>query len=182
MGTDPSHFKGPNRPVEHVSWEDARTFCVRLTAHLGERGMVRLPTEAEWEFACRAGTTTEYHCGDVINTDQANYDGNYSWNDSPKGVYREETTDVDSFPPNPWGLFDLHGNVWEWCADEYAPYTGDDRTDPEAKDIKSDNSSRVLRGGSWGYGPLRCRAADRAGLAPANCDGSFGFRVCFRLD
>jgi uncharacterized protein (TIGR02996 family) len=180
MGTDPSHFKGPNRPVENVSWEDTLGFCAALSGSTGLR--VELPSEAEWEYACRAGTTTEYHCGNVLNTDLANYDGNHSWNGSPKGVHREETTDVGSFPPNPWGLFDLHGNVWEWCADAYAPYTGDDRTDPEVKDINSDNSLRVLRGGSWYVSPLYCRAACRGWYAPASRSSFIGFRVCFRLD
>jgi uncharacterized protein (TIGR02996 family) len=180
MGTDPSNFKGPNRPVESVSWEDARAFCTALSGGTGRR--VELPTEAQWEYACRAGTTTEYHCGDVLSTDLANYDGNYSWNGSPKGAYREETTDVGSFPPNPWGLCDLHGNVWEWCADEYGPYTGEDRTDPEEKDINSDNSSRVLRGGSWYGSPQYCRAAYRGWFAPDIRNLSIGFRVCFRLD
>jgi uncharacterized protein (TIGR02996 family) len=179
METDPSHFKGPNRPVESVSWEDARAFCAALSGCTGRR--VELPSEAQWEYACRAGTTTEYHFGDVINTDLANYDGNHSWNGSPKGVYRAETTDVGSFPPNPWGLFDLHGNVWEWCAGAYAPYTGD-RTDPEVKDINSDNSSLVLHGGSWHSIPQICRAAFRLRNAPALRDLNVGFRVCFRLD
>jgi uncharacterized protein (TIGR02996 family) len=182
MGTEPSHFKGPNRPVENVSWEDCQRFCAELTAHLGGSGAVRLPTEAEWEYACRAGTTTEYHFGDVLNTDLANHNGNYSWNDSPKGAYREETTGVGLFPANPWGLFDLHGNVWEWCSDEYAPYTSGDRTDPVGKSENSDNSYRVLRGGSWFDYPRSCRAACRNWSAPAVRGGSFGFRVCFCLD
>jgi uncharacterized protein (TIGR02996 family) len=181
MGTDPSNFKGPNRPVEEVSWEDARVFCGRLTAQLGGWGVVRLPTEAEWEFACRAGTTTEYHFGDVTNTDLANYDGNYSWNGSPRGVYREETTDAGSFAPNPWGLLDLHGNVWEWCADEYEPYTSDEQIDPVGKSEDSRNNLRGLRGGSWSDGPRSCRAASRGWVAPANRFSYIGFRVCFRL-
>jgi uncharacterized protein (TIGR02996 family) len=182
MGTEPSSFKGSNRPVENVSWEDGRKFCAELTAHLGGSGAVRLPTEAEWEYVCRAGTTTEYHFGDVLNTDLANYDGNYSWNDSPKGSYREETTGVGLFPANPWGLFDLHGNVWEWCADEYAPYTSGDRTDPGGKSESSDNSLLVLRGGSWYDYPRLCRAAYRRRLAPALRYFDVGFRVCFCLD
>jgi uncharacterized protein (TIGR02996 family) len=184
MGTKPSGFKGRNRPVENVSWEDARAFCAALSGATGRR--VDLPTEAEWEYACRSGTTTEYHFGDVISTDLANYDGNASWNaswnDSPEAESREETTDVGSFAPNPWGLYDLHGNVWEWCADEYGPYTGDDRTDPEMKDINSDDIYRVLRGGSWNDDPQGCRAAFRCRDAPGSRRGNVGFRVCFRLD
>jgi uncharacterized protein (TIGR02996 family) len=182
MGTEPSHFKGPSRPVENVSWDECHEFCGKLTAHLGGRGVARLPTEAEWEFACRAGTTTAYHFGDVINTDLVNYNGNYSWNGSPKGVYREETTDVGSFPPNPWGLFDLHGNVWEWCADEDAPYTSHEQIDPVGKSENSDNSSCALRGGSWIDGPQGCRAASRDWDAPDDRFNFDGFRVCFRLD
>jgi uncharacterized protein (TIGR02996 family) len=180
MGTEPSHFKGPNRPVECVSWEDARAFCAALSGATGRR--VELPSEAEWEYACRAGTTAHYHFGDVIDTDLVNYDGNDSWNDSPKGTYREETTGVGLFPPNPWGLFDMHGNVWEWCADEYAPYTSDERTDPVGKSVNSNNSFRLMRGGSWIGSPENCRAARRGRYAPAHRDRYCGFRVCFRLD
>jgi eukaryotic-like serine/threonine-protein kinase len=181
MGTDPSHFKDPSRPVEKVSWEDCQEFCKKLTAHLKNRVTVRLPTEAEWEYACRAGTTTEYHFGDVINTDLANYEGNLSWNNSPKGEYRQQTTDVGSFTANPWGLFDVHGNVWEWCEDWYGPYAGGDQIDPCQLREQSDKY-RVLRGGSWGNNPGGCRAACRLWGEPANRFSDFGFRVCFRLD
>lgn len=120
-GANPSHFKGPNRPVENVSWEDSQEFCAKLNAlQLG--ATVRLPSEAAWEYACRAGTTTHYHFGDVQNTDLANYYGEASWNGSPKGVYRKETTAAGSFAPNGWGLHDVHGNVWEWCEDVYRSY------------------------------------------------------------
>jgi uncharacterized protein (TIGR02996 family) len=183
LGTDPSHFKGPNRPVEQVSWDQCQEFCAKLTAHAGGSATVRLPTEAEWECACRAGTTTEYHCGDVLSTDLANYEGNQTWNDSPKGACREETTRVCLFPANAWGLFDMHGNVWEWCADAYAPYTRDERTDPVGKSVNSNNNMRVTRGGSWLNGPQYCRAAFRAGNAPADrLNFLIGFRVCVRLD
>ena len=170
MGTTPSHFKGPKKPVEQVSWNDCQEFCAKLTTHLNGRSVVRLPTEAEWECACRAGTTTHYHFGDVPSADLANYDGSYTWNGSPKGKNRKKTTDVGSFPANPWGLHDLHGNVWEWCADAYAEYTSDDQTN---------DSSRVVRGGSWGNIPAYCRAAFRCGYAPASRGCSIGFRVCF---
>jgi uncharacterized protein (TIGR02996 family) len=182
MGTEPSHFKGPNKPVEQVSHADCQKFCTTLTKSLKGRATVRLPTEAEWECACRAGTTTEYYFGDVLNPDLANYDGNYSWNGSPLGVYREETTAAGTFPPNPWGLYDLHGNVWEWCADWYGPYPGDDQTDPCVNKKQSNNNTRVLRGGCWGNDPDLCRAACRCRLAPAPRFGNYGFRVCFRLD
>jgi uncharacterized protein (TIGR02996 family) len=182
MGTAPSFFKGPNRPVEQVSWDQCQYFCAKLTAHLSGRGAVGLPTEAQWEWACRAGTTTHFHFGDVPSTDRVNYAGSYTWNGSKKGKYREQTTDVGSFVPNPWGLFDLHGNVWEWCADWYASYASDEQTDPAANVINSDNSSRVLRGGSWPNLPLYCRAAFRDEGEPASRSNNVGFRVCFRLD
>jgi uncharacterized protein (TIGR02996 family) len=182
MGTDPSHFKGPNRPVEQVSWDECQEFCVSLTAHQNRRGAVGLPTEAQWEWACRAGTTTHFHFGDVPSTDRLNYDGSRSWNGSKKGKNRKQTTDVGSFPPNPWGLFDLHGNVWEWCADAYAPYTSDEQIDPIGKSEDSDDIYRVLRGGSWRIGPQDCRAAYRGRGAPDPRSSFIGFRVCFRLD
>ena len=182
MGTEPSHFKGPNLPVEQVSWDECQEFCVKLTGHLNGTGTVRLPSEAEWEWACRAGTTTEFHFGDVINTDLANYNGNYIWGVSPKGKYRRATTDVGTFPANPWGLFDMHGNVWEWCQDQEGEWPDDDQTDPRATDKKYDNNSPVLRGGSWIDFPQCCRAADRIRYAPATRRYIFGFRVAFRLD
>jgi uncharacterized protein (TIGR02996 family) len=182
MGTDPSRLKGPNRPVENVSWDQCQEFCVKLTAHRNGRGTVGLPTEAQWEWACRAGTTTHFHFGDVPDTDRINYNGSYYWNGSKKGKNRAQTTDVDSFAPNPWGLLDLHGNVWEWCADTYAPYTRNEQIDPIGKSENAGFIERVMRGGSWGGAPQLCRAAFRSGGAPALRSSSVGFRVCFRLD
>jgi formylglycine-generating enzyme required for sulfatase activity len=179
MGTDPSHFKGANRPVESVTWHECNEFCMKLKGILKEGVNVRLPSEAEWEYACRAGTTTEYHFGNVINTDLANYDGNYSFNDSPKGKRRKESTDVGSFPANSWGLYDVHGNVWEWCRDAKRTYTAADYTDSDAQE---QNDQRVIRGGSWRYGPGNCRAAYRSKNAPTYRGCNCGFRVCFRLD
>ena len=115
MGVNLSKFKGDNLPVESVSWNEAVEFCQKLSANTDRK--VRLPTEAEWEYACRAGTTTPFNTGDTISTDQANYDGNHTYGNGSKGVFREKTTPVGSFPPNAWGLYDMHGNVWEWCSD-----------------------------------------------------------------
>jgi uncharacterized protein (TIGR02996 family) len=182
MGTDPSHFKGPNRPVEQVSWDQCQEFCVKLTAHRNGRGAVELPTEAQWEWACRAGTTTHFHFGDVPSTNRFNHNGSHTWNGSKKGKSRKQTTDVGSFLPNAWGLFDLHGNVWEWCADQQAPYTSDEQIDPIGKSEDSDDTYRVLRGGGWYGYPQFCSAAYRLWDAPANRDSCYGFRVCFRLD
>ncbi len=168
LGSAPSHFKGAKRPVEQVSWDDCQEFCTKLTADLKGRGRVELPTDAEWEYACRAGTTTEYHFGNVLNTDLANYSGDYTWNDSPKGKYRKETTDVGFFPANPWGLYDVHGNVWELCSDWYGDYSA--------------NGQCRLRGGSWSSDPGLCRAAYLGWEEPAIRYSHLGFRVCFRLD
>jgi uncharacterized protein (TIGR02996 family) len=179
VGTKPSCFKGPNRPVEQVSWDECQEFCTKLTAHAGGSATVRLPTEAVWECACRAGTTTHYYFGDVPNADLANYDGSQTWKESRKGKNRKATTEGGSFPPNPWGLYDMHGNVLEWCADQYRPYSADEQQD---KSEESNNSDRVLRGGSWSNHPRSCRAASRYGYAPANRVNCVGFRVCFRLD
>ena len=178
MGTAPSRFKGPNRPVETVSWDDCRGFCARFTALLNDRATIRLPTEAEWEYACRADTTTEYHFGDALNTGLANYNGTRTWNGSPEGPYRVETTDVGSFPPNAWGLHDVHGNVWEWCAGGGGIYSEGDQIDP------SDNTNadyHVRRGGSWNAAPQDCRAACRNWKSPVSRDNFSGFRVCFHF-
>ncbi|QJW95835.1 SUMF1/EgtB/PvdO family nonheme iron enzyme [Frigoriglobus tundricola] len=179
MGTEPSHFKGPNKPVEQVSYADCQKFCAKLSKAQKGRATVRLPTEAEWECACRAGTTTEYHFGDAVNMDLVNY-GYMLWNGSPLEMYRDGTTDVGSFPANPWGLHDTHGNVCEWCADWYGPYSGADQTDPCVTQKESNRSERVLRGGSWFGTSDGCRAAARFRRASARLY-DIGFRVCIHL-
>ncbi len=141
----PSRFKGENRPVELVSWYDVVEFCARLSKHTKRE--YRLPSEAEWEYACRAGTSTPFHFGETITTQLANYDGNYIYGNGIKGEYRNQTTPVGSFPPNAFGLYDMHGNVWEWCADSWhdtyegAPIDGKIWID-------NDNPKRLQRGGS----------------------------------
>jgi formylglycine-generating enzyme required for sulfatase activity len=176
MGTDPSHFKGANRPVESVTWYECNEFCAKLNGLLKGLGTFQLPSEAEWEYACRAGTTTEYHFGNVINTDLANYDGTSSLNDSPKGKCRKETTDVGSFPANPWGLCDVHGNVWEWCRDAKRSYTAADYVDSDAQ---ATGDKRVMRGGSWRYGSGKCRSAYRSKNVPDYRGCNCGYRVCY---
>ena len=179
MGKNPSRFKDSDRlPVENVGWNDAKAFCDRLSTMTGKE--CRLPSEAEWEYACRAGTTTPFHFGKMITTELANYDGNYTYGSGPKGVYRQKTTPEDNFGvANAFGLCDMHGNVWEWCEDDWhdsyegAPVDGSAWIEASVK-----NRSKVLRGGSWFNLPRNCRSASRNGLS---CDGinfNVGFRVC----
>jgi uncharacterized protein (TIGR02996 family) len=178
MGTNPSYFKGPIRPVDSVSWDSCREFCTKLTWQQKGYATVFLPTEAEWEYACRSGTTTHYHFGDVPSADRVNYNGVVTWNGSKKGTNHKQTTDVGEYPPNPWGVFDLHGNLWEWCADWYkaSPADGQEDIGEEAR-----VTNRMLRGGSWYDRPEHCRAASRSWRGREYCDRSIGFRVCFRL-
>jgi formylglycine-generating enzyme required for sulfatase activity len=145
----PSKFKGANRPVEMVSWFDALEFCCRLSQRTGQR--YGLPSEAQWEYACRAGSTTPFHFGGTLTPELASYKANYVYGNVPKGTCREQTIDVASFPANGWGLHDMHGNVWEWCEDHwhdsyhFAP--GDDQ--PWLIPAAADGQPRLLRGGSW---------------------------------
>jgi formylglycine-generating enzyme required for sulfatase activity len=175
-------FLGERRPVVNLSWHDALAFCQRLRLRTGKN--YTLPSEAQWEYACRAGTTTPFHFGDTISTKLANYNGNHVYGDGEKGEYRQQTTDVDSFPANPWGLHDMHGNVWEWCADHWhenyqeAPADGGAWIDEEAKDVKIITKRRLLRGGSWFYDPRSCRSAYRDFSLPDYRNYIIGFRVC----
>ena len=174
MGSNPSHFQdqGPDAPVERVSWIDVHEFLRRLNAR-GE-GRFRLPTEAEWEYACRAGTTTAYAFGERLSTDEANYDGRYPLPGQEQGIYRERTTRVGSFRPNPWGLYDLNGNVWEWCEDEYCPYPDQPVRDPLGR---CGSTLQVIRGGSWYFGADSARCALRYTHEPQLLGFSIGFRV-----
>ena len=171
MGNNPSHFKGADRPVGKVSWNDAVEFCKKLTEMEKKAGRVpqgmsyQLPTEAQWEYACRAGTSTMYSWGDSISSSNANYDDNV-----------DETTPVGKYPANPWGFHDMHGNVWEWCADWYADYPSGSVTDPIGP---ASGSSRVIRGASWTNGRhMTLRSADRL-YYPSYRTNSVGFRVVF---
>jgi formylglycine-generating enzyme required for sulfatase activity len=178
---DPSNFKGDNRPVERVSWYDAVEFCDRLSQYTGRT--YRLPSEAEWEYACRAGTTTPFHFGETITTDLANYDGNSTYGNGVKGVYRKETTTVGSFGvANNFGLYDMHGNVWEWCQDNWhSNYEGapiDGSAWFSSDDKLSDKTGRaVLRGGSWYSLARYCRAAIRYRDSRDSRLNRYGFRV-----
>ncbi|WP_293082593.1 formylglycine-generating enzyme family protein [Moorena sp. SIO4A1] len=180
---DPSHFKGKNRPVEQVSWYDAVEFCERLSQYT--KRPYRLPSEAEWEYACRAGTTTPFHFGETITTDLANYDGNYTYGSGSKGKYVQETTPVGSFGvANDFGLYDMHGNVWEWCADHWHSNYEDAPTDGSVWEDYNDNDNRnnkrrLLRGGSWYDNPGYCRSGSRLNYLPAlrHLFDYIGFRV-----
>ena len=141
--------------------------------------MYRLPTEAEWEYACRAGTTSPFHFGATISTDQANYDGNYIYGAGKKGVRRQKTTPAGSFPANAWGLYDMHGNVWEWCQDWYGPRSKIDIKDPQHV---ANGEVRVLHGGSWSNDPKYCRSTHRAREAPGHRYYNVGCRICLCLD
>ena len=206
MGTNPSNFRGSNNPVEQVSWFDAVEYCNKrsqrewlipaytITDRTPATGYpitaatvtwnrdangYRLPTEAEWEYACRAGTTTAFNTGNNITTSQANYDGNYPYNNNAKGEYRQRTMPVGSFEANPWGLYDMHGNVSEWCWDWYDSYPSEAQTDPTgaAASHDFDGSYRVLRGGSWGYYGHDLRSAYRSYDYPYGRYDGVGFRL-----
>jgi len=166
MGNNPSRFKGANRPVERVSWGDAVEFCEILSRKTGKA--YRLPTEAEWEYACRAGTTTPFYFGETITPDWVNYNGNHPYGSASK------TTDVGTFPPNRFGLYDMHGNVWEWCQDWHGDYPTGSVTDPTGPDT---GSYRVKRGGDWSSTAGSCQSAYRDGDSPDDRDFRIGFRL-----
>jgi formylglycine-generating enzyme required for sulfatase activity len=171
-----------DRPVEQVSWEDAMEFCRRLSQRTGRT--YTLPSEAQWEYACRAGSTTPFAFGETITPELANYDGNYSYANGPKGKYRQQTTPVGMFRANGWGLQDMHGNVWEWCLDHWhgtyegAPVDGSAWLDEEGPTAAEDSEKRrLLRGGSWNFNPRSCRSAHRDRFQPGNASNDVGFRV-----
>ncbi len=179
LSFDPSHFKDDNRPVERVSWLDTVEFCARLSNHTGQE--YRLPSEAEWEYACRAGMTTPFSFGETITPKLANYNGEYPYG-SLKGKYRKETSPVGSFPPNDFGLYDMHGNVWEWCADDwhdnYEGAPADASVWTEIDDTHENiEANKVLRGGSWYHFDRYCRSACRNRYGAIDLGGHFGFRV-----
>jgi formylglycine-generating enzyme required for sulfatase activity len=174
----PCRCRGAGLPVDRVAWHDARQFCERLSERVGR--VYRMPSEAEWEYACRAGTHTPFYFGETITTDLVNYVGEHTFLSEPKGVYRHKSTEVGSFPPNAFGLYDMHGNVWEWCADAWHDtYLGapSDGKAWESRDV----AQRVLRGGSWHEPPDNCRSAVRLKADPADKEDLFGFRVAAAL-
>lgn len=179
-GHNPSTFRGQkNLPVEMVSWHHCQEFIKKLREKEGKS--YRLPTEAEWEYSCRAGTTTPFHFGETISTDQANYNGDVSHGNGTKGVNRHRTTPVGSFPANAFGLYDMHGNVFQWCQDWHGDYPAEDVIDPQRK-VKGEFESRVMRGGSYFDVPDMCRSAYRYWYGPGGRGDYCGLRVCFSLD
>ncbi len=170
-GLDTSRF-----PVECVCWDDAQEFIGKLNAGgFAPAGFeFRLPTEAEWEYACRAGTSTAYSWGSTLNGDKANCDGNYPYGTSTKGSYLKRTSETGIYGANDWGLSDMHGNVMEWCSDWYGDYGSVSQTDPTGP---KSGSMRVLRGGSWLSYARNCRSAGRRACAPTYRDNFYGFRL-----
>ena len=172
MGDTPSYFKGDDLPVECVSWNACQDFCGKLSRKLGLK--LHLPTEAQWEYACRAGSTTPFSFGETLNGTEANCNGNYPYGTDEKGLYVEKTTPVRSYAPNAWGLYDMHGNVWEWCEDRHGDYPTNAVSDP----IGSDGGMNCVgRGGSWRNDAECCRSAFRGYDSPGFRSCLLGFRV-----
>jgi formylglycine-generating enzyme required for sulfatase activity len=180
MGHNPSYFTGdPQRPVEQVSWHDVQGFLRKLEA-LVPGCRADLPSEAEWEYACRAGTDTPFSFGVQITPEQANYDGNSPYAGGEKGLYRRQTVPVKSLPPNAWRLYAMHGNVWEWCADGLRTYDGEPQQDPQGPVSDEKDAPRVIRGGSWNGGAWGARSAYREAFHPGYAFRFQGFRLCLR--
>ena len=181
MGTNPSAFYktcGKDCPVEGVSWNDAKEFISRLNER-NDGFVYSLPSEAEWEYAARAGTTTAFAFGDSLSSTQANFDGNYPYGNAPKGPYLWRTTKVGSYKPNAWGLYDMHGNVWEWVEDMGGSYTGLP-TDGSANTTLGNSNSRVMRGGSWSHSGSAATSSFRDARVPTYRHAARGFRVVAR--
>jgi len=174
MGYNLSNWRSSRIPVDLVDWDDCQKFLEKLNAQ--GQGAFRLPTEAEWEYACRAGTATAFHFGETLSADQANYDSRHVYGSGRQGDYRGKKIAVGSFPANAWGLHDMHGNGFEWCADWYAAdyYARSPKADPAGPDT---GGARVLRGGSWGTNPGYCRSALRYLRNPSERGDCIGFRV-----
>lgn len=179
--SDPSNFKGGNRPVEQISWEDAMEFCERLSRATGRR--YRLPTEAEWEYACRSGTKWPFSFGETIETDWVNYNGKIPYAGAAKDSNRQQTVPVGSLGvANAFGLYDMHGNVWEWCLDSWHEGYAGAPSDSSVWDKDSDQSVRVLRGGAWDSSAGECRSSERRPASYSFRLNNVGFRVVAEVD
>ena len=180
LNPDPSSFKDENRPVENVSWEDCQEFCLRLSAQTGRS--YSLPSEAQWEYACRARTSTPFHYGETIITEVANYNGLFRYGNGPKGANLNQTTPVGSYGiANVFGLYEMHGNVWEWCADAWHDNYIGAPTDGSKWEADAVDSRRVMRGGSWYSQSNLCRSAARAGSWPNGNNDFLGFRIVLKF-
>ena len=175
MGDNLGTGIGADYPIEQINWDDAVEFCTKLSQQTGKE--YTLPSEAQWEYACRATTTTPFHFGATITPDLVNYNGDYPYNGAEKGENRERTTPVGTFPPNAFGLHDMHGNVWEWCLDTYQPNYLTAPTDGTPVLDPGDSAKRVMRGGAWDYVAKACRSSVRCSLDPKLRMNGCGFRV-----
>jgi formylglycine-generating enzyme required for sulfatase activity len=172
-------FSGTNLPVENISWQEAEQFCRKLSKRTGHD--YHLPSEAQWEYACRAGTSSPFNTGDTITTDYANYCGDHTYRDETRGVYRHGTTPVEQFPANPFGICDLHGNLWEFCSDRWhADYVGAP-FDGTPWEWGGEAGYRIARGGSWHEPPGNCRSATRLRVSEKERDDFYGFRLALSL-
>ena len=170
-------------PAERVTWNDAHDFCEALNERLSGKLKARLPSEAEWEYACRAGTTTPFHFGSALNGDEANCMGSsLPYGVEKKGPFLERTVPVKSHAANAFGLFDMHGNVWEWCIDLYGEETKSLGAIDPLRTTKVQKNLRVLRGGAWDVAPYQCRSSSRAFAAPDRRDNAYGFRICVPIE
>ena len=173
MVTNPSHSKGDKLlPVENISWDVVQTFCLKLKEVT--QSPFHIPSEAQWEYACRAGTTTPYHFGNQLNGRQANCDGTVPYGTDIEGPYLKKTSPVGKYPPNAWGLHGMHGNVCEWCLDWYGDYPIETVVDPSGPET---GLFRVVRGGGWSFSAVGCRSAGRRGIIPSYRRIYLGFRI-----
>jgi len=177
-GEQPEKAAVPNEPKVNISWSDVEKFCKSLSSK--EKRTYSLPTEAQWEYACRAGTETPFSFGAASSTEKANYHGDYTYGGGEKGQNRAKPAPVASMPPNAWGLYEMHGNVSEWCADRYGKYSAEPQTDPTGPE-KGQGNQRVLRGGSWRSYPGACRSASRHRYDQGARSEAIGFRVVCSL-
>ena len=170
----PCRFKGDRLPVERVSWNDALKFCQTLSKVAGHN--YQLPSETQWEYTCRAGTSTPFSFGETISIHVANYNGEHTFRDEPRGFYFHSSNECGKFPPNAFGLYDMHGNLWEWCTDNWLDDYSSSPRDGSSYQNK-DSRYRVARGGSWHEPPELCRSAARLRLLESDADEFTGFRV-----
>jgi formylglycine-generating enzyme required for sulfatase activity len=175
----PCRFKGDNLPAERVSWEEAQKFCQRLSKKTGRN--YQLPSETQWEYACRAGTNTPFSFGDTLIIEVANFNGEHTFRDEPRGFYFHSTNEGGKFPTNAFGLHDMNGNLWEWCADNWLDDYSSSPSDGSSYQ-KKDSRHRAARGGSWHEPPELCRSAARLRVLQSDAEESIGFRVVCDID